>query len=271
MAAKKDALEVVNQDTGEVTYSQPVQLGMLGGDSATKLVQSATAMADVLARIVKDRQLTARISGRDYVRCEGWTTLAALGGVLPREVACKRDPETGAYVAIVELVRMDNGNVLTRASAECGAEDDRPWNRRPAYARRSMAITRATGKACRIAFSWIMSLAGYSATPAEEMPDEADAAPRPDAKPEVVSTPRRAPQQTTTPRHSGGPTDKQLKRLFAIAKDNGITHPMIKEHLTALGVASSHDLTREQYDAVCEWLESADSKEPDSELDSMPF
>ncbi|MBK8185727.1 MAG: hypothetical protein IPK63_23660 [Candidatus Competibacteraceae bacterium] len=35
-----------------------------------------------------------------------------------------------------------------------------------------MAQTRATGKACRLAFSWIMSLAGYEPTPAEEMPDK---------------------------------------------------------------------------------------------------
>jgi hypothetical protein len=32
-----------------------------------------------------------------------------------------------------------------------------------------MATTRATGKACRLAFSWVMVLAGYEATPSEEM------------------------------------------------------------------------------------------------------
>jgi hypothetical protein len=32
-----------------------------------------------------------------------------------------------------------------------------------------MAVTRATGKAYRLAFSWIMNLAGYEVTPAEEM------------------------------------------------------------------------------------------------------
>ncbi len=35
-----------------------------------------------------------------------------------------------------------------------------------------MAITRATGKACRLAFSWIMTLAGYDPTPAEELVDD---------------------------------------------------------------------------------------------------
>jgi hypothetical protein len=33
-----------------------------------------------------------------------------------------------------------------------------------------MAITRATGKAARLAFSWIVSMSGFEVTPAEEMP-----------------------------------------------------------------------------------------------------
>jgi len=50
-----------------------------------------------------------------------------------------------------------------------------------------MAITRATGKAFRLAFSWIVVLAGYEATPAEEIV-EAEARPatkgaRPVSKP----------------------------------------------------------------------------------------
>lgn len=32
-----------------------------------------------------------------------------------------------------------------------------------------MAATRATSKACRLSFSWIMTLAGFAGTPAEEM------------------------------------------------------------------------------------------------------
>jgi len=81
------------------------------------------------------------------------------------------------YTAIVELVRITDQAVISRASAECGAADEYDrngnllWSKRPRYARRSMAQTRATGKACRMSFSWIMKLAGYEPTPAEEMPD----------------------------------------------------------------------------------------------------
>ena len=133
-----------------------------------EVIKAATEEANVLAEVIESRSLFTNIQGRRYVRVEGWTTLATLRGCLPREVAVHEMPE-GRYVAEVELIRMSDGMVLTKASAECGGDGDNIWKNRPANARRSMAITRATGKACRIAFSWVMSLAGYEVTPAEEM------------------------------------------------------------------------------------------------------
>jgi hypothetical protein len=132
--------------------------------------------------MIEERKLYT-VTGRDksgkprkHVHVEGWTTLIAMLGVLPREV-CVEERE-GVFTATVELVRMTDGFVVGRGSAECGFNDefDRSgnpvWAKRPRYARRSMAITRATGKACRLSFSWIMVLAGYDPTPAEEMPIE---------------------------------------------------------------------------------------------------
>ena len=52
--------------------------------------------------------------------------------------------------------------------------DEATWAKRPDYARRSMAATRAVSKACRLAFSWVMVMAGYDATPREEAPYEAE-------------------------------------------------------------------------------------------------
>ncbi|MER2623568.1 MAG: hypothetical protein ABTS22_06480 [Accumulibacter sp.] len=124
-------------------------------------------MAGALADVIERQHLATVIQGRKHVNVEGWTTLAVMLGVVAREV---QTVETeGIYTAVVELVRMSDGACISRASAECG--DEPPWNKRPRYARRSMAQTRATGKACRLAFWWIMALAGYEPTPAEEMPD----------------------------------------------------------------------------------------------------
>jgi hypothetical protein len=133
-----------------------------------EIITSAVSMASTLGNIIRQQRLVTNIKGKEYVNVEGWTTLAAMLGVIPREVATTE--QDGIYTAIVELARIRDGAIIGRASAECGEEE--PWASRPRYARRSMAQTRATGKACRLAFSWIMKLAGYEPTPAEEMPSE---------------------------------------------------------------------------------------------------
>lgn len=165
-AAKKqvNALTV----TAESPPPAPVSLGILQGTSPAALMAGASEMAGELARMIEAQRLWDPVNGKKYVKVEGWTTLAIMMGVVAREVTTTED--NGIYTAVVELVRMSDGACISRASAECGEE--KPWNTRPRYARRSMAQTRATGKACRLAFSWVMSLAGYEPTPWEEMPTD---------------------------------------------------------------------------------------------------
>ena len=158
----------IAQDTAIVPVAQAaVSLGTLQAASASALVQGAREMAGALADVIERQKLATVIQGRKHVNVEGWTTLAVMLGVVAREV--QTTEQDGIYTAVVELIRMNDGACISRASAECG--DESPWNKRARYARRSMAQTRATGKACRLAFSWIMALAGYEPTPAEEMPD----------------------------------------------------------------------------------------------------
>ena len=190
----------------------PVSMGILSAATPGALVQGATVMAHALADIIRSQKLATRIQGREFVQVEGWTTLATMLGVVAREVATVEHPdEPGIFISTVELVRMADGAIISRASAECGAPDEldrygKPvWANRPRYARRSMAQTRATGKACRLAFSWIMRLAGYEPTPAEEMPTDQPAAPAP------PPAPTGAPQPG---RHSGAPISAAQHRLL---------------------------------------------------------
>ena len=151
--------------------SDNVELGTLTAATPAELVAAATQMADVLADVIERQKLYTPIQGRKHVRVEGWTTLATMLGCTVREVSNEsHQGEMGGqiYTAVVELVRMRDQAVIGRASSECG--DEAPWNQRPLYARRSMAATRATGKVCRLCFSWIMTLAGFDPTPEEEMP-----------------------------------------------------------------------------------------------------
>lgn len=161
------------------------------------IIRRASTIATELNKVVKDRRLSMTIQGREYVRVDGWETLGALLGVVAREVSVI-NLENGDWEAVVELVRVSDGLVIGRGSALLGMDEkDRSgkstWGSRPRYAQRSMAITRAVGKAFRISFSWIMAMAGYETTPAEEMePIEgtfqpANHKPQPQAEPEPVT------------------------------------------------------------------------------------
>ena len=154
----------MNDETALVVKDD-VRLGALQVEPE-HMIERATSIATALKKVVEDRKLYSMISGRQYVQVEGWNTLGALIGVLPREVEVK-EIENG-YEATVELIRTSDTKVIGRGSAIC-TRDERNWSKRDDYAVRSMAITRATGKAFRLGFSWIMKLAGYEPTPWEEM------------------------------------------------------------------------------------------------------
>jgi hypothetical protein len=131
-------------------------------------MRQATDVAGVCRQIVLT---TARnIQGRKYVQVEGWQSIAVAYGC----VASARDVEAiaGGIRAVGEVRRMADGAVV--ATAEGFVGDDEPtWAKRPLYARRAMAQTRAISRACRSAFAFVVTLidGNLSTTPAEEVPD----------------------------------------------------------------------------------------------------
>jgi hypothetical protein len=143
-----------------------VALGSLMTQSPNDVIVVATGIADELAKIIKQKKLYKHIGTKDYVVVEGWNTLGAMLGVTARE-RMVNTIENG-WEAYVELIRVSDGIVIGGASAIC-TRAERNWKDRDEFAVRSMTITRATGKAFRLSFSWIMALAGYEPTPAEEM------------------------------------------------------------------------------------------------------
>lgn len=166
--------------------------------SPTEVVARATAMADKLRDVINQQKLYANIQGKKHVTVEGWTTLGALVGVFP-VVAWSRPVGDGdGWEARVE-VRTASGNIIGAAEAQC-TRSERMWSSRDDYALRSMAQTRATSKAMRLPLSWIMALAGFEVTPADEMPVHPVEEPAPAPPP-----PKRAPGATGVGRGLHGP------------------------------------------------------------------
>jgi hypothetical protein len=148
------------------------QVNLFHTDDPSEFIERASKAADALKGVLDRQGLTQNIQGRSYVKVEGWTTLGSMLGVAPVCVWTREIPN--GWEARVEA-RTLGGQLAGAAEAQC-TRDERTWKSRDAYALRSMAQTRATSKALRVALGFVVTMAGYDATPSEEVPDSGPAA-----------------------------------------------------------------------------------------------
>ena len=125
--------------------------------------------ATELKKMIVDKGLYSNIKGKNYVNVEGWQIAGAFTGTFPivEKVEDLSDELVCKYRAEVSLVDKD-GQKVGYGVAICS-------NKEPGkkgfdeYAIASMAQTRAVGKAYRMKIGWLLKVAGYETTPAEEM------------------------------------------------------------------------------------------------------
>lgn len=189
---------------------------LFNSSSPSMIIEEATDIANQLSDIIKTKKLYKPIGAKSHVFVEGWTTLGALLGVFPypeSSVRLDREDEI-AYEASV-VVRTLDGVEVSKGEAICSSKEAN-WRNSDEYAIKSMATTRATSKAMRIPLGWVMVLAGYSATPAEEMMGKGFTQPRtsqrvqqpaPANKKRVVNK----PQSSGRPKSSNRPKSSQPK------------------------------------------------------------
>ena len=124
-------------------------------------------VADACRQIVM--QCSIDLKGKKYIKAEGWQALAAANGLSPR-INCVEELTGGDIRAVCDLIRLSDGEIVASAEGFVGT-DEPMWSSRPRYAKRAMAQTRATSRACRSALAWVVPLldASLQTTPAEEM------------------------------------------------------------------------------------------------------
>ena len=112
------------------------------------------AFANNLKEMVIANKLYTPIQGKNYVNVEGWQIAGAFTGIFPvvESVENLSDGDFYKYRAEVSL--------RNAAGDKVGFDE---------YAVASMAQTRAVGKAFRMKIGWLLKIAGYETTPAEEM------------------------------------------------------------------------------------------------------
>ena len=143
------------------------------------VISAAQEKAKLLKELVTQAPLTVQIGNTQYLKFEAWQTLgrfdritAAVGWTKPIH---NRANDIIGYEARAEVLQ--DGQFISSAEAQCTVEEAN-WRSKELWQLRSMAQTRACAKALRNVLSWIVVLAGYSTTPAEEMNHE-QAPPKP--------------------------------------------------------------------------------------------
>jgi hypothetical protein len=127
----------------------------------------AKQMANVLAKHITDNRLSANIAGHDYVMVEGWQFAGGLMGLFPQITEVKEIAPM-KWMATAQIVNIKTEKIVSTGYAICSKEEAKKRGF-DEYAILSMAQTRAIGKAYRNYIGWIIKMAGYEATPAEEI------------------------------------------------------------------------------------------------------
>ena len=237
--------------------------------------------AQTLAKIVEERGLYANIQGKKYLEVEAWETIGRAYGYTAK-VEWTRRVDGGGWEARAVVVDA-YGTEVGAAEHEAGTQGDTPWDKRPSNVQRSMAQTRAVSKALRSVLSWVVQLAGYQPTPANEMPDEVrnpdpsmmcpvhgvawfkkgkmkDYAHPIENDGVTIAWCNRDDVQrehaTQAPRPSGQLGEDEIKRLFALGHEAGLSREQFEDAVRSYGVSQPKNLTSEQYTELCSYLES---------------
>lgn len=130
---------------------------------------SIMAFATNIKDLIVQNNLYTDIKGKNYVNVEGWQIAGAFTGVFPvvESVENLSDGEIYKYRAEVSLYDQSGSKVGSGVAICTNKEAGKKYF--DEYAIASMAQTRAVGKAFRMKIGWLLKIAGYETTPAEEM------------------------------------------------------------------------------------------------------
>jgi len=143
----------------------------------------ATNVANHLAPLVRTQGLVVKGLNRsnseaEYVTVEGWEVLGTFLGIVPvTTTIAEIKNDKGRIIGyraratlyqnpIIENDEIVGGTVIARAEAQANKQGFQ----KDLFAIESMAQTRALGKAYRMGLGWVMKMAGFEGTFAEDMP-----------------------------------------------------------------------------------------------------
>ena len=202
------------------------------------VLTEATKAAQALAQVIESKPNKCVINSKTYLQFEDWQTLGRFYGVTAKASSTKY-VEFGAeyemvrgFEATADALLVSTGQVISSAEAMC-LDDETKWSEKPLFQLKSMAQTRACAKALRNVLAWVVVLAGYQGTPAEEMEDVQIAAPR---RKSAIKSQNSQSESRKKPAASAAPISfVEQKELFDLGHKHGLSPQQVMQLIAKHG------------------------------------
>jgi hypothetical protein len=158
--------------TTELAIPDPEEQQGLTAQGFSQAIGAAHKKAETLKKIVEDQHLYVDIGPSRHLRVEAWQTIATAYNLAVRTDDGTKLIWQGDKVIGVEakalVINITTGTIVGGATSYCFASEAGKEDHAVAQLS-GMASTRASARALKQNLSWVVVLAGYSPTPAEEM------------------------------------------------------------------------------------------------------
>jgi len=255
-------LMTIDAQTGETITT--LALREVPAETLAAAHRAAAALQDVIRKKAKP----VLFKGEQYLEFEDWQTVGRFYAVTAKAVSV--EPVTlgdaSGFKAVATAITAE-GREISRAEALC-LNDEANWKGKPIFQLASMAQTRACAKALRNVLAWVVVLAGYRGTPAEELPRDEPPKRRPSEGDDLPAD--APPQKARTPRPSGLITKPQQERFVDIAKREGWSELAVKTLLQREHLAKWSQIPIGKYELLISEL-LLGPPEPPATDDEAPF
>jgi hypothetical protein len=251
--------------TAELTKLTPVDGNLSAIGNPQQMMKRVQQVAELLKDVVVKQELSQKMGAQEHLLVEAWQFCGYLLGVSAKITAVRAvvDELTGAagFEADADAILMSTGTVVSSGQAMCLNNEDN-WSFRPKYEYvngerkhtgdvrvpsfqiKSMAQTRAIAKALSNGLRFVVSLAGYSGTPAEDMTGDEHDQRQPSERKNGKEPERKSASDNNLI------TEPQRSRLFAIAKSSGCPMNTVAQIITKAGFDIAANITKAKYDSV---------------------
>lgn len=147
-----------------------IHQGLLVNRNPESILGEARKAAQSLQNIVSQKKKPVILNGEQYLEFEDLQTLGRFYGISSKVISTSFVEYGGVqgFEARAVAIRNEDGMEVSAAEAAC-LGDEPKWKTKPLFQLKSMSQTRACAKALRNVLAWVVVLAGYKPTPAEEM------------------------------------------------------------------------------------------------------